>query len=190
MGSGPDARWAPSPRWWGDDAITPRGSWWGLGTHTCRAGSPGWGLVEVRGAWSQSPGFRSNSANVLGSLALSNKMLTEAAVLTPACCVPSPALRKHRANIPQALLTIWGIKEGCFSDERAEAQRGKVIYLRSHTAKSQNQDLSSVPSDSRTSSPSLVLPRQSGSQFVGLPNGYSAGCPACLEGQQKRFQWP
>lgn len=92
MGSGPDAKWAPSPRWWGDDAITPRGSWWGLGTHTCRAGSLGWGLVEVRGAWSQSPGFRSNSANVLGSLALSNKMLTEAAVLTPACRVPSPAL--------------------------------------------------------------------------------------------------
>ena len=115
-------------------------------------------MVEVRGAWSQSPGFRSNSANVLGSLALGNKMLTEAAVLTAAHRVPSPALRKYRANIPQALSTVWGLKEGCFSDERAEAQRGEVICLRSHTAKSQSQDLSSVASDSRAPSLSSVLP--------------------------------
>ena len=71
--------------------------------------------MEVRGAWSQSPGFRSNSANVLGSLALGNKMLTEAAVLTAAHRVPSPALRKYRANIPQALSTVWGIKEGLWN---------------------------------------------------------------------------
>ena len=94
---------------------------------------------------------------MLGSLALGNKMLTEAAVLTAARRLPSPALRKYRANIPQALSTIWGIKELCFSDETAEAQRGEVIGLRSHTAKSQSQDPSSAPSDSRTSS-SSVLP--------------------------------
>lgn len=89
-------------------------------------------------------------------------MLTEAAVLTAARRVPSPALRKYCANIPQALSTIWGIKEGCFSEERAEAQRGEVICLRAHTAKSQSQDLSSVPSDSRAPSPSLVLPESLG----------------------------
>ena len=50
VGSWPEAKWAPSLGWWGDeDAITPRRSWRGrkMGAqnpHHC-AGSPGWGLV-------------------------------------------------------------------------------------------------------------------------------------------------
>lgn len=84
------------------------------------------------GVWSQSPAFGSSSGNVPGSLALSNKRPTEAAVLLATHRVPGPALQKHCANIPQPLSPTWGSKEAHFTDERAEAQRGEVICLRSH----------------------------------------------------------
>lgn len=170
----------------GETTPSPHAGPGGARTHTCRAGSLG-GVWWKYGAWSQSPGFRSNSANVLGSLALSNKMLTEAAVLTPraACQV------LHSGSTVQTFRTsplnyLGELRRAAF--QMREQRLREAGHLSEVTHCQVTEPRISIQS-LLTPEPLLLwsCPNSLGSVCRSAKWVQCLGCPACLEGPAEGF---